>query len=719
MRRGLFAAASITWIAFGAGCGEGEVIVDGWNRGPMSRAFDEAAAESGIPSDLLKSVAYVQSGFEMAEGAADLDGHGRRGYGPMQLAEDPDLDTVGLAAELLGVSREAVKTDPVVNIRGGAMVLRRFADETLGARVPTGADPGQPQQGPAGADLADYREALMKFTGSADPEVAGGFADQVLDVLRDGAGVTTSTGEAIEIHPALPPSEFGSRQQALTGDSGMAARFIAASSSNYTVGRGGNPVRYVVIHTTEGSYWGAISWFQNPRAQAAAHYVVRSSDGEITQMVREADTGWHAGNWTYNQRSVGIEHEAWAGSGAGLTEALYRSSAKLTCNIVRRHGLPIDRTHIIGHVEVPNQSHWDPGRHFRWDYYIGLVRSACNQAPPPPPTGRGTLQGVIYKAPNTGDRVAGAAVRLSNGAATTTDANGYYTFRVEPGDYTVTATVAGFQTGSVRRSVSAGAEVWGSIGLVAAPTTGTLTGIVHEAGDPARRIAGARVTLSNGRSDAADSTGRYAIASPGGAVTARVEAIGFVAASFSRTIVVGQTVEVNVALSRPTTVKGTLKGVVYVSPDSSQRIGGGRVSVAGVGSVTADGSGYFEFALAPGTYTVSATASGYTSASVVRSVVSGQGVWGSVGLSRLATGTLVGVIYRSPDSSQRIAGAQVTVSGDAGTFKTTSDASGVYRLTIPSGGYTIRAVASGYAPNSVTRTVAASTTTWGSVPLSP
>lgn len=37
-----------------------------------------------------------------------------------------------------------------------------------------------------------------------------------------------------------------------------------------------------MIHVTQGSYAGTISWFKDAAAQVSAHYVIRSSDGQIT-----------------------------------------------------------------------------------------------------------------------------------------------------------------------------------------------------------------------------------------------------------------------------------------------------------------------------------------------------------------------------------------------------------------------------------------------------
>ena len=112
---------------------------------------------------------------------------------------------------------------------------------------------------------------------------------------------------------------------------------------------------------TQGSYAGAISWFQNPSSNVSAHYVIRSSDGAITQMVREKDIAWHAGNWTYNTQSIGIEHEGWVSSCTWFTDAMYRASAALARNIALKYGIPMNRNHIIGHNEVPGATHTDPG----------------------------------------------------------------------------------------------------------------------------------------------------------------------------------------------------------------------------------------------------------------------------------------------------------------------------------------------------------------------
>lgn len=152
------------------------------------------------------------------------------------------------------------------------------------------------------------------------------------------------------------------------------ARWVAASSANWR--RADRPDDYridmVVVHVTQGSFDSAVKVFQDPGHGAASHYVVRD-DGHITQMIRELDVAYHAGNRSYNERSVGIEHAGFVEKPSTLTDAMYAASARLTARVCARYDIPVDRKHIIGHVEVPGTDHTDPGEHWDWDKYMRLV----------------------------------------------------------------------------------------------------------------------------------------------------------------------------------------------------------------------------------------------------------------------------------------------------------------------------------------------------------
>jgi N-acetyl-anhydromuramyl-L-alanine amidase AmpD len=204
---------------------------------------------------------------------------------------------------------------------------------------------------------------------------------------------------------AAAPAALGPLHNARTSGAecpnGLACRFVPAAYEQNSADPGdygnydlanrpadGLAVRYVVIHDTEVGYDDTIALFQNPLAYVSSHYVTRSSDGEVTQMVPTKDVAWHAGNWWINTHSVGIENEGFALEGnEWFTNALYRSLARLTRYTADRYGIPLDREHIIGHDQVPGPTeafqagmHWDPGPFFDWERFMALVGATISGA---------------------------------------------------------------------------------------------------------------------------------------------------------------------------------------------------------------------------------------------------------------------------------------------------------------------------------------------------
>ncbi|MGA4838129.1 N-acetylmuramoyl-L-alanine amidase [Streptomyces sp. G45] len=183
-------------------------------------------------------------------------------------------------------------------------------------------------------------------------------------------------GAALAVVPAAlltaPSASAGPRT-----DDYPPAEWVPASSSNYTASSrpSSYPVKYVVIHVTQETYADTLAIFKNPAKKVSAHYVVRSRDGHVAQCVRERNVAWHAGNWTYNTQSIGIEHEGWVDKPEYFTDAMYESSAALTAAICDKYGIPKNRERIIGHVEVPGADHTDPGRYWDWSRYIRIVNS--------------------------------------------------------------------------------------------------------------------------------------------------------------------------------------------------------------------------------------------------------------------------------------------------------------------------------------------------------
>jgi hypothetical protein len=129
----------------------------------------------------------------------------------------------------------------------------------------------------------------------------------------------------------------------------MALNITQKSSPNYTAGRGGNLVKKIVVHHMVGTIEGADKTFQDTVRQTSAHYGV-ARDGRIWQWVAENSTAWHAGNFTVNQQSIGIEHEDLAHD--DFTETLYQTSAALIADICKRHNLPIYASTIVPHRSI-------------------------------------------------------------------------------------------------------------------------------------------------------------------------------------------------------------------------------------------------------------------------------------------------------------------------------------------------------------------------------
>lgn len=420
---------------------------------PLQPLVDDAADEFGVPAVLLSALVWEASHYDVAVTRQWA------GYGPMDLRDDRDPD-VEDAAILLGLSADALVTDAAANIRGGAALLADGARRANDGVLP---DPDL---------LEDWWDATRVFSGSHDPVVQRNFALYVYEQIWAGVDATVvRTGEHVQFG-GIPVDIPG-----LMADAGVpgfpalpdypgAVGFVAACNSNYSdYSRSGGDITYVVIHTMQGSYSGTISWFQNCSAQVSAHYDVRSSDGEITQQVAEADVAWHAGNWSYNEMSIGIEHEGFVEDpGTWYTDAMYEGSAALVGDILARTSVVGDRNHIIGHVEVPGATHTDPGTGWDWAYYMSLVDGSWVIA--------GDLTGVVaVEDVFTGVRIAGASVTLvQTGEAVVVGDDGTFFFPDLPeGDYTVTASAPGYTDASCDRTIDASGTFWCSIPLFPAP----------------------------------------------------------------------------------------------------------------------------------------------------------------------------------------------------------------------------------------------------------
>lgn len=154
-------------------------------------------------------------------------------------------------------------------------------------------------------------------------------------------------------------------------------------SPNYRSGRNGKQPIAIVDHITAGLFPGCLTWMQNPKAQASAHYLVTKT-GRIFQLVKDEDSAWHAGgvnkpNWSLydgtnpNTYTIGIEHEGLAGE--GLTEEQFNATAWLHAHLIEKWKLPIDDNHIIGHYRIDSVNRPNcPGSKFPWNSLFKVLK---------------------------------------------------------------------------------------------------------------------------------------------------------------------------------------------------------------------------------------------------------------------------------------------------------------------------------------------------------
>ncbi|MFP7202189.1 N-acetylmuramoyl-L-alanine amidase [Lysinibacillus halotolerans] len=376
------------------------------NSEELQQAFKKASEEFDVPLEILMAVSYHQSRWNEHDGHSEVGGYGvmnlidldlnndAKGKNEANLQSTADLskNSLGMAAQLLGIDEKKLKTNTEQNIRGGAALLAQYATETVG-KIPV--------------EIGDWYGAVMLFSGSNIKSVAEEFAEGVFTTIETGVERTTVNGQKVtlkgmEIEPNKHTAKnINLRNPESSGadcPNGLECTFIPAtyeqySSSSRDYGNydlaerpdDGLDIRYIIIHDIEGSSESAINHFQ-AQSYVSAHYVLDSDDGTITQMVRPKDVAWHAGNWYFNAHSIGFEHEGFAVEGADwYSEQMYRSSAKLVKYLAETYNIPLDRQHIIGHDEVPGLTparqaamHWDPGAYWDWSHFFNLLGEPIN-----------------------------------------------------------------------------------------------------------------------------------------------------------------------------------------------------------------------------------------------------------------------------------------------------------------------------------------------------
>lgn len=344
--------------------------------------FKQAEQQYAVPHELLEASAYARTHWNMITPSSEDHHHGQDpAYGVMALGGER-LDQ---AVEFSGSSPQAVKFDARSNILAAAAWFSHRADALAIDR---------------NASLGAWAPVVADFAGLKDDQERWSYVDkEVFSALRRGIpGQRFSSHEEKDPQPLiraipglkaqLPRPQFAC---AFGPDYSDAIWKPSGNHSARPAGKKGRP-QMIIIHSCEGTYGGCTSWLRNKKSKVSAHYVVNSNGSEISQLVDHKRKAWHIGA-TYqcslnakalceldgvqsNGFTVGIEHAGYA-SQKHWDPGLIDASAKLTCAIAKKHKIPRDAQHIVGHGQL-QRNRSDPGKHWPWTRYLEKVRQYCD-----------------------------------------------------------------------------------------------------------------------------------------------------------------------------------------------------------------------------------------------------------------------------------------------------------------------------------------------------
>ena len=148
--------------------------------------------------------------------------------------------------------------------------------------------------------------------------------------------------------------------------------FLQADSSNFYSGRGGNSIKYIVVHYTAGNGDTAMNnaqyFHNNSGLQASAHYFV--DEHSVVQSVRDTDGAWHCGgplesshhplhNICMNRNSLGVEMCSDKVNGKYvITAQTVDRTVELVRWLMDKYGIDVD--HVVRHYDVTGKDCPEP-----------------------------------------------------------------------------------------------------------------------------------------------------------------------------------------------------------------------------------------------------------------------------------------------------------------------------------------------------------------------
>lgn len=385
-----------------------------------------------LPKGTLEAVSFTQTRMnhiseDEPEGCSGIP----KAYGMMGLILDGKNyfnENLKLVSDISGIDEEDIIHDPQQNVMAYAAAMNKFYSDYYRSH----------SSRQNGFDVSAFSYAIAELSEIPDSGYVNGFARdcQLYSMLVFLNNPSNSALYNFPVYSLNISQFFGAQRYSVLSaeritftDSGIKANAVIypvavqtrsaqyapaiwtpAPTCNYS-SRSGTPVSAITIHTVQGSYAGAISWAQNCSSNVSYHYVIRSSDGQVTQMVDEANKAWHVGS--ENPYTIGYEHEGYVSSPSWYTTAMYNSSADLSRDICASgYGINPLRTYygasssstvtlgsctkIKGHQHYPSQTHTDPGIYWDWPRYYLLINNS------PSITTVSTTSGTFYDSGGAG-----------------------------------------------------------------------------------------------------------------------------------------------------------------------------------------------------------------------------------------------------------------------------------------------------------------------------
>lgn len=235
--------------------------------------------------------------------------------------------------------------------------------------------------------------------------------------------------------------------RALSPDAAAAARGVAARQPPDTRARAARPhlhavhqgraataqtrapqdIRAIVIHTPEGGEPGTLGVLSGTRASFDFFLPLSGRLYQCNDYWRYI--AWQAGDWAYNERSIGIEQGDFAARSGGFPEAHYRRLAQLVAHLLEttatpfRYAIAYGEDGIIDHATITPATRSDPGANFRRDLLMRLVEESFGSDHGTDPI---WVRGSLLAGPGAVARLkpsreGGTLHRLTNGQAYATD----------------------------------------------------------------------------------------------------------------------------------------------------------------------------------------------------------------------------------------------------------------------------------------------------------